>query len=139
MRIITLVLSFFCIFQTKADSYADVGLPMIHVFSQDDYDAHNQNWDIEQADNQFIYVANGNGLLEFDGETWQLYATPNRSRVREIEIVDDKIYAGTSNDLGYYQANEQGILTFHSLLHLIAEENRQFGDVLSVVALNDYV
>ncbi len=122
-----------------ASDYNQVGLPIVHVFNQNDYDSHQQNWDIEQSSNQLIYVANGNGLLEYDGEKWSKYPTPNRSRIREIEIVGDKIFAGTSNDIGYYQANEQGVLTYHSLSHLIKEDSRHFGDIMSVVSLGQYV
>ena len=120
-------------------AFKDVGLPLIHVFTQDDYSAHNQNWDIIQADNHLIYVANGNGLLEYDGEHWRLYATPNRSRIREMRRVADKIYVGTTNDLGYFQSKENGELVYHSLLSKIDKKFQSFGDVLSVVKLQDFI
>ena len=41
-------------------------LPPIEGFSPQEYDADNQNWDISQASNKFIYVANGaDGLAVF--------------------------------------------------------------------------
>ncbi len=126
-------------YQISASDYDEVGLPIIHVFDQNNYNSHQQNWDIEQADNQLIYVANGNGLLEYDGQSWTKYATPNRSRIREIKVVGTKIYAGTSNDLGYYQANKKGSLIYHSLLDLVAQGFRHFGDIMSVVSVDNYV
>ncbi len=136
---VSLIAVFFFNCQLFASDYDEVGLPIISVFTQNDYNSHQQNWDVEQGVNQLIYIANGNGLLEFDGESWTKYPTPNRSRIREIKIVGDRIYAGTSNDLGYYQANEEGVLIFHSLLDRIEQNFRHFGDIMSVVSLGQYV
>ena len=39
--------------------------------------AGTQNWDITQHDNNWIYFANNEGLLEFDSKRWTLYPISN--------------------------------------------------------------
>ncbi len=54
---------------------AQIKLPPVTNFDVNDYDAGNQNWSIERAEG-YIYVANNDGLLEFDGTNWRLYKLP---------------------------------------------------------------
>lgn len=44
--------------------------PTVMSFAPDNYAAENQNWDITQTDNQFMYFANNSRLLEFNGSKW---------------------------------------------------------------------
>lgn len=78
------------------------------------YKGGTQNWQIKQASNGWMYFANNDGLLEFDGYTWSIYPMQNKS-VKAIEIDNDIIYAGGNNVFGYYTENENAILEFHSL------------------------
>ncbi|MDG1743054.1 MAG: hypothetical protein P8H19_00490 [Polaribacter sp.] len=64
-------------------------LPPINTFSPKDYKAENQNWSISQSANKFIYVANNKGLLEFNGASWHLYPTPNKTIKRSVKVSDD--------------------------------------------------
>lgn len=57
-------------------------VPPIDVFTTEEYGGENQNWSISQSDNKYIYVANNKGLLEYNGEDWQLYITPNETIMR---------------------------------------------------------
>ncbi len=90
-------------------------VPPINIFTSEDYAAENQNWDITQAPNKFIYVANNAGLLEYNGEKWQLYKTPNRTILRSVKWYNGKIYTGFYMDFGYWTKNEFGILEYTSL------------------------
>ena len=67
-------------------------LPPINTYTTKIYKAENQNWDISQANNKFIYAANNKGLLEFNGADWQLYPTPNKTIMRSVKVLKDKIY-----------------------------------------------
>ena len=94
-------------------------LPPIKTFSIKDYGAENQNWDISQSENKFIYVANNKGLLEFNGANWQLYNTPNKTIIRSVKAYQDRIYTGFYMDFGYWLRNDFGALEYTS----IAKEN----------------
>ena len=119
--------------------YALNGIPVSQVFTAPEYNGHSQNWEILQAEDGNIRVANGHGILEWNGEFWSKYPTPNRTRVRSFtQGFDGKIYLGTTNDFGRLQASANGELIFESLLKDDAYE-KTFGDIWSVVADDDAV
>ena len=90
-------------------------LPPIQTFTPQDYNAEDQNWSISQSDTGNIYAANNRGLLEYNGATWNLYESPNKSIVRAVKVHEDKIYTGFYMDFGYYTKNNLGQLVYHSL------------------------
>jgi len=57
-------------------------LPPVINFDPNIYEAGNQNWMISQASNKNLYIANGSGLLEYNGAQWHLYPIPNNTIVR---------------------------------------------------------
>ena len=89
--------------------------PPILKFSPNTYMAENQNWAISQNNDKFIFVANNEGLLEYNGATWKLYPSPNNTILRSVKAVDDKIYTGAYMEFGYWQRTSQGLLEYHSL------------------------
>ncbi len=114
----------------QANEYANIGQPITNVYTLKDHGGHEQNWSSIQADNGLIYVGNSIGISEWDGETWRNYATPQNTPVRKIiQWSDKRLYIGTTNDLGFYQKNEQGLLSYHSLLENWPAEKRNFGQV----------
>jgi DNA-binding CsgD family transcriptional regulator len=89
--------------------------PPIQVFEPKAYGAENQNWSISQSNDKFIYVANNKGLLEFNGAVWNLYASPNETIMRSVNVIDDLIYTGCYREFGYWEKNEFGSLDYTSL------------------------
>ena len=78
-----------------------IGIPFIRNFPKRDYKAGTQNWGIAQDQKGFMYFANNEGLLTFDGVSWHLNKMPNSSIVRSVYIGEnDNIYIGAYNDLG---------------------------------------
>lgn len=111
----------------------DIGTPFIRNFSKHDYKAGTQNWAIAQDLKGFMYFANNEGLLVYDGDQWELYRMPNLSMVRSIYI-DDKgeIYIGAYNEIGKMVADTNGKLIYHSMKDMIPEEYQNFDDVWDV-------
>ena len=97
-------------------------LPPINTFSTKDYGGENQNWDISQAENKYIYIANNKGLLEYNGANWQLYSTPNETIMRSVKVLGDKVFTGFYMGFGYWQKNNFGVLEFSSI---VKEQNIQ--------------
>ena len=117
-----------------------IGLPTIINYSKQTYGAGLQNWDIAQDKNDIIYIANNEGLLSFDGETWNIYPLPNRTIVRSVTIGPyGKIYVGGQDELGYFLPNAVGKLTYHSLTNLIPKKDKSFGDVWDIVSFHNYL
>jgi len=119
----------------QADEYTEIGQPVTNVYTPKEHGLHDYNWSSTQADNGFIYVGNSVGISEWDGETWQHYPTPQNTPVRQIiQWRDKRLYIGTTNDIGYYQTDQNGVLGYHSLLENWPEEQRQFGQVWAMAA-----
>lgn len=117
-----------------------IGLPDVINYDKQQYNAGLQNWDIKQDKNGIIYVANNEGLLTFDGKYWNLFPLPNKTIVRSIEIgLDNKIYVGGQDEIGYFAPTANGRLSYHSYTSLIDEKNRSFGDVWDIVLINQNI
>lgn len=118
----------------------DIGTPFIRNFSKHEYHAGTQNWAIAQDQKGFMYFANNEGLLIFDGVQWELYRMPNLSMVRSIYI-DDKgeIYIGAYNEIGKMVPDENGKLVYHSLKDKIPPEFRNFDDVWNILPYKDMI
>jgi AraC family chitin signaling transcriptional activator len=81
-----------------------------------EYKAGNQNWDIAKAADGKLFVANNNGLLEFDGINWNLWEMPNKTTIRSLLVYQNKIYVGSYEEFGYFSRNNKGALVYTSLL-----------------------
>ena len=109
-------------------------LPPIVKYSQSVYSAGNQNWMIAQDANHFLFFANNEGLLEFNGSAWMLYPSPNETIIRSVKVVGDKIYTGCYMEFGYWtrQANNQ--LKYQSLSEKIKNkiiDDEHFWNILN--------
>lgn len=104
-----------------------LGQPDIVNYSKQLYGAYNQNWGaVQDTYSGFMYFANSQGLLEFDGNRWKTYPLPEKQIVRSV-AADGKgrIYTGGLGEIGYWAAAPHGRLTYHSLNSLI--DNDRFG------------
>ena len=124
--IINLLLVLF-LFETTAQE-----LPPIVTFSPQDYEADNQIWSISQSTDEYIYAANGKGLLEFNGANWKLYTIPNNSIIRSVKVIQNKIFTGCFKDFGYWERDVFGDLKYTSLTALFdlnIQEDEEFWNI----------
>lgn len=128
---------------TCAGAFAEIksiGTPFIRNFSKHDYRAGTQNWAISQDKKGFMYFANNDGLLVFDGVQWQLYEMPNSSMVRSIYINEDgEVYVGAYNDFGKMVDMPDGRKVFKSLKESLSQEYRNFDDVWNILPYRDKI
>jgi len=116
-----------------------VGLPFIVNHANSDYNAGTQNWSITQSHTGFMYFANNDGILEFDGTSWQIFPMTNASVVRSVLAVDDKIYAGAFEDIGYLALDNNGQMRWNSLVDLIPAQHAKFDEVWRIFHHNDRI
>jgi AraC family chitin signaling transcriptional activator len=90
-------------------------LPPIVKFSAGSYNAGNQNWMISQDNSRYMYFANNEGLLEYNGMAWTLYPSPNETIVRSVKVINKNVYTGCYMEFGYWERQQDGILKYHSL------------------------
>ncbi len=113
-------------------------LPPIQGYSPEIYKADNQNWDIEQTPNNYIYAANNKGLLEFNGEKWKLYDSPN-GKIRSVKLIDTLLYTGSYREFGFWEKDDYGKLIYTSLSK---ENNIAFledEEIWSIIDLDDWI
>lgn len=110
-------------------------LPPIVKYGSAVYGAGNQNWMISQDDNQFVYFANNEGLLEFNGSNWTLYPSPNETIIRSVKVVADKVYTGCYMEFGFWKRDSSGTLKYNSLSQKIKGkliEDEHFWNIINV-------
>ena len=108
-------------------------LPPIVKYNSSIYGAGNQNWMISQDKTQFVYFANNEGLLEFNGSSWSLYHSPNESIIRSVKVIGDKIFTGCYMEFGFWSKKSDGQLQYTSLSSKIKSkilDDEQFWNIL---------
>lgn len=112
--------------------------PPIDVYPPDVYGADNQNWSISQSKDKYIYVANNKGLLEFNGEEWQLYDSPS-GKMRSVNVIDSLIYTGSYREFGYWKKNKFGILDYTSLSNNLEIEFLEDEEFWSIIKIEEFI
>lgn len=100
----------------------------------------NENWATIQHPNGLLYVANQNGVLEFDGHTWRLIELPGKNSVFSLAIgTQESIYVGARGDFGMLVPDQNGVLEFESMLDYVKEEERDFLNIWGVHTVSEGV
>jgi len=122
-------------------TYVSASNPIVRNYTRKESGSGTQNWDITQAPNDWMYFANNNGLLEFDGIQWNIYPIANRTNVRSIffDSKSNRIYAGAFNEFGYYKRNDVGKMEYSSLIALIKQTNRNFSEIWNIISIGKVV
>lgn len=90
-------------------------IPPLTYYAPSDYMADNQNWQTSQSSNGTVYIANNRGLLQFNGDQWQLYTSPNKTIIRSVKVIHERIFTGAHMDFGYWDKQSTGLLEYTSL------------------------
>jgi len=93
-----------------------LGNAQIINHAKNDFGGGTQSYELTQNANGYVFAANNDGLLMFNGSEWSCFKQPNRSILRSIEVDNAKIYAGGQNELGYFTPETNNELKYVSLL-----------------------
>ncbi|PRZ27880.1 hypothetical protein [Flavobacterium granuli] len=104
-------------------------LPPILKYTPNLYGAGNQNWMISQDKNHYLFFANNEELLEYNGSNWELYPSPNETIIRSVKVIDDKVYTGSYMEFGFWKRKSNGKFSYTSLSQTI--KNQFLDDVSS--------
>ena len=113
--------------------------PPIQSYSPNLYNAGTQNWKITQDNNRNVYFANNDGLLQYNGNQWRLYPTPNASILRSVYAMDNIIYSGSYMDFGFWKPSPTGALEYNSLVDDLSFEMFEDEQVWSINHYNQFV
>lgn len=113
----------------------ELGLPPYDYYSPKDYLAASRNWSIATDTSGVVYVANEDGVLRYDGISWQLIELPDQQKAYWVENGhDDVIYVGANGDFGRLKANLSGQIIYESLARNLPEKFKDFNVVWEVVS-----
>ena len=108
-------------------------LPPILKYPPAVYNGANQNWMLSQDGANFIYAANNEGLLEFNGAEWIVYPSPNETIIRTVRVIEDRVYTGCYMEFGFWKRNSRGVLEYFSLTDKIRDkliEDEHFWNII---------
>jgi DNA-binding CsgD family transcriptional regulator/ligand-binding sensor domain-containing protein len=114
-------------------------IPPIENYYPEDYKAENQNWSISQTKDNYIYIANNKGLLEYNGANWQLYPSPNNTIIRAVKVIGDRIYTGSYMEFGYWQKDIYGHLQYTSLSNNLKEPLKEDEQFWNIIELDNWI
>jgi len=114
-------------------------LPSIQSYLKSDFDLQSQNWAISQDyHNQFLYFANSDGLMVFNGVAMQKYTLEENYPFRSVHAhVDGRVFTGSFEEFGFWQYNKSGALEYTSLAALAQPEKND--EIWKIYARGDTV
>ncbi len=113
--------------------------PYFQNYVLSEYNAGNQNWDVSKAENGKVYVANNNGLLEYDGLKWSFKELPNKTIIRSVLAYKDKVYTGSYEEFGFWERDLKGELIYNSLSDSIKEKISQDEEIWQIITYKDII
>jgi len=131
-RAIHIVILLFLALATQALRLPEKGVPLLENYYPNQYQNKGKIWDIRSAPNGMVYMAADEGLLEYDGKTWNTF-TGSTGFTRSLIIASDTlIYTGSDLDFGVWTKNEFNNFVYQSLYPFqqdIQQESEEFWDV----------
>ncbi len=115
--ILAIVVASACLLQGRVYAQENTSV-LIQNYTINDYKASCQNWELAITHTGILYSANNSGLLEFDGNEWQLHTLPDKSGLFGLHYSNDTLYSRGESGDGYWQRDRLGIM------HFIAMESR---------------
>ena len=108
-------------------------IPAVSNFTKNVYRAATQNWAVAQDNRGFMYFANNDGVLEYDGTTWNLYQFSDPVLTRSL-TTDEKgtLYIGMFNDFGSVQPDSNGKMVFKSFRNQLPDSLHDIGEVWKI-------
>lgn len=97
----------------------------IRNFISNTIPVENQNWSIcQHPGSGYVYFANSEGLIEFDGLVHKVYKLPYNKGLRSVgSDKDGLIFSGGFEEFGFWENNNGCKLVYHSLSKSIGVEN----------------
>ncbi|MDX2245925.1 MAG: triple tyrosine motif-containing protein [Bacteroidia bacterium] len=115
-------------------------VPHTISFSQTSQKALDNTWMIAQDDHSFMYFANNEGLILYDGSEWQTFTLPHKQIIRSVAI-DSKgnIFTGAYGEFGYWTQDENSQLQYHSLSENVHYNLAHSEEIWNIVVKEEYV
>ncbi|MCB0664742.1 MAG: hypothetical protein KDC80_02920 [Saprospiraceae bacterium] len=117
----------------------DAEVPAIINFSKEAYSAQKQNWQIAQLENGLMLFANTGGLMSYNGVNWKQHTMPHQEILRTLLVDQNRIYAGSYGEFGFWEPDHNGHLSYTSLTRLIDREVTASEEIWNIVKSNQAI
>lgn len=106
-------------------------------YQANDYKGGNQNWDISKDSLGRVFVANNAGLLVFDGSLIRLIEMPEKTIVRSVACIGNKVFTGSFEEFGYWEETNDNEWIYTSLSVLIDRNRFKNDEIWKIVEWNN--
>lgn len=98
------------------------------------YGKGSQTWQVAAYNDNWVYFANKNGMLQFDGNIWSVFPLHNGSDLRSVlpSVSQKRIYVGGINEFGYFEPGKGGKLIYTCMSDSLDEKTRYLGNVWGI-------
>lgn len=98
------------------------------------YGKGSQTWQINTYGTNWVYFANQNGMIQYDGSNWAIFPMNNNTDVRSVlpSTAQKRIYVGGINEFGHFEPGENGKLIYTCLSDSVPAEERAIGNVWGI-------
>jgi len=121
-----------------AGIHPEAGRPLITSYPAEETGGDLQTWAIVQDDRGVMYFGSSPGVLEFDGASWRMIETANKTMVRSLDIdKNGRVYVGCITDFGYLSPDSSGSLAYVSLLDYVDETDRNFSYIWTSIVTDE--
>ncbi len=113
---------------------------LVTHYNRKEYNAGSQNWSVDIDNQGFVYAANNDGLMKYDGVRWKLYPMPLHTIARSVSVSDDgRIYTGSNEEFGYWTKDPETGLKYTSLVPLLKGFNLHNQEIWKIVQIRNKV
>jgi len=112
------------------------GKVFLHDYREEDK-AKDQTWAIIQDNRDVMYFGTNSGIVEYDGNKWQMILLSNNSGIRSMDKDSAGIvYVGGTGEFGYLASDSTGQISYISLKSYLDSLHTEFTDVWQVKVTN---
>lgn len=128
-----LLFCLFCFFSAGLNAAAGWNNFIID-FNKRLYGNGTQTWEIAPCGERWVYFANKNGLVQFNGSDWKVFSLNNSLDMRSLlpAATRRRIYVGGVNEFGYFEPDATGELAYHCMSDTLDASIRYLGNVWGV-------
>ncbi|MGH8028771.1 MAG: diguanylate cyclase [Arenimonas sp.] len=112
------------------------GTPLLRRYTPEDYSASPRQLALTSDASGRLYVGNNEGVLRYDGESWDLIALPGKAMARDVVTgADGRIYVGSYDTFGVLVTTAAGEVKYQELLSAVGLKgpDRDVGIIWEVI------
>ncbi len=129
-KVLLLLFLFQVIIITGFSQINKYGQPFYTNYTIKEYNANSQNWAIAQDSMGIMYFGNNDGVLQYDGNKWELIKINTGAIVRSLAIDNNGIiYVGAENEFGFIKPDPLGKLYYTSLSDSLQNDSTNFSNI----------